>query len=459
MSLQSASGRPARERVVAVVGGGISGIAISYLLRRRGIGSEILEQSDRLGGRIGSCRLGERLLDFGGKNIGRRYRRFREFTAACGDNPYEYFGINSSQVRDGRIVTFDSRRRWASLLELARRCSRRDLFRFVRLCLAVRRDEENGYLGSSYFDALAERLDDPPAPRYFGDELCRRLVRPMSVRMNGAEPDEIYIGNFGSNLRMVLDSYDQLTLGMQRVLEQFERTATLRLGTRVESLAMEAGRVAGLRVTGATGVAEERRYDGVVLATPAAVSARIAAPAARRLAELLGSVRYFPVALILAEYARDIFTPRVRALVFDEDEPLSNAGSYGIHDLNIVRYTFSGRQARPYLCGEVDMEALLRLGEERLNRHIPVAGRERLRFVGRHFALGLCAYTRHYRRFASELRQELRALPGLYLCGDYLCGASIEACFRAAEQCAAAVAADLAPPAAWSGGDLPRLST
>lgn len=438
------NGRSASGKVVAIVGGGISGIAVSYLLRRRGIASELLEQSDGLGGRIGSCKLGERLLDFGGKNIGRRYRRFREFTAACGDNPYEYFGINSSQVRDGRIVTFDSRRRWSSLLELARRCPRRDLFRFGRLCLAVRRDEENGYLGSPYFDGLAERWDDPPARSYFGEELCRRLLRPMSVRMNGAEPDEIHLGNLGSNLRMVLDSYDQLVLGMQRVLEQFERTATIHLGTRVESLTLRAGRVAGLRVTGPAGVAEERFYDGVVLATPAAVSARIAAPAARRLAELLCSVRYFPVALILAEYARDIFTPRVRALVFDEDEPLSNAGSYGIHDLNIVRYTFSGRKARPYLRGEVDLEALLRLGEERLNRHISVDGRERLRFVGRHFELGLCAYTRHYRRFAGGLREELRALPGLYLSGDYLCGASIEACFRAAETCAAAVAADLA---------------
>jgi len=260
--------------------------------------------------------------------------------------------------------------------------------------------------------------------------------------MNGAEPDEIYVGNFGSNLRMVLDSYDQLALGMQRVLEQFEQTATVRLDTRVESLLLRDGRVAGLRVTDRTGHAEDRFYDGIVLATPAAVSAMIAAPAARDLAELLSGVRYFPVALILAEYARDIFTPQVRALVFDEEEPLSNAGSYGIHDLNIVRYTFSGRTARPYLCGEVDMESLLRLGEERLNRHIPVEGRERLRFVGRHFGLGLCAYTRHYRRFAGELQRALRALPGLHLTGDYLCGASIEACFRAAETCAAAVAAE-----------------
>jgi protoporphyrinogen/coproporphyrinogen III oxidase len=445
---QVPAGRPAPGKVFAVVGGGISGIAVSYLLRRRGIESEILEQSDRLGGRIGSCLLGERLLDFGGKNIGRRYRRFREFTASCGDNPYEYFGINSSQVRNGRIITFDSRRRWASLFDLARGCSGRDLVRFGRMCLAVRRDEENGYLGSPYFDALAERWGDPPARSYFSGDFCRRIVRPMSVRMNGAEPDEIHIGNLGSNLRMVLDSYDQLRLGMQRVIEQFEQAATIQLGARVESLIMRDGRIAGLRVSGRGSVAEERFYDGIVLATPAAVSARIAGPAARRLAELLAGVRYYPVALILAEYEREIFTPEVRALVFDEEEPLSNAGSYGFHDLNIVRYTFSGRRARPYLGGEVDMESLLLLGEERLNRHIPVDRRERVRFVGRHFELGLCAYTPHFKRFAGELREELRALPGLYLSGDYLSGASIEACFRAGERCVAAIAADLASPSA-----------
>ncbi len=445
MSVERRHGHPASGRVFAVVGGGVSGIAVSHLLRRQGIESEILEQSGTLGGRIGSCKLGERLLDLGGKNIGRRYRRFREFTACCGDNPYEYFGINSSQVRDGRIVTFDSKRRLRGFLELSRRCSRRDLFRFARMCLAVRRDEESGYLGSPYFDALANRLGDPPAGSYFGDELCRRIVRPMSVRMNGAEPDEVHVGNLGSNLRMVFDTYDQLKLGMGRVLEQFKRTATTRLGARVESLVVREGRVAGLLVAAGTGVAEERFYDGIVLATPAAVSARIAAPASPRLAELLASVRYHPVALILAEYARDVFAPEVRALVFDEEEPLSNAGSYGAHDLHIVRYTFSGRKARPYLSAGVDMEALLRLGEERLNRHIPVHRRERLRFVGRHYELGLCAYTPHYGRFAGALQRELATLPGLYLAGDYLSGASLEACFRAAEKCVAAIAAG-APP-------------
>jgi len=424
----------------AVVGGGISGIAAAYYLRRIGIDAEILEKSERLGGRIGSCRLGDRWLDFGGKNIGRRYRRFREFTASLGDNPYEYFGINSSQVRDGRIVTFDSKRRWTSMFDILRHCSKRDLLRFARMALAIKRDEANGFLGSRYFDRVGERFDDRPARSYFGDEFCRRILRPMTVRMNGAEPDEVYLGNLGSNIKMVLDSYDQLSLGMKRVLDQFADTVTVRLGASVESLApVDGGRVA-LSVSNGSGGPAQHVYDGVVLATTARLTARIVADAAPALSHLLADVRYYPVALVLAKYNRAVFTPAMRALVFDEDEPISNAGSYGVDDRDIVRYTFSGRAARTLLDGRTDTEALLDLAEERLNRYVPVSRNDREAFVGQRFEHGLCAYTDHIGRFRSGVQQELRALPGVYLAGDYLRGASIEACFHSAEGAASAIA-------------------
>lgn len=413
-------------RRFAVVGGGISGIAAAHYLRAAGIEAEILEQSGRIGGRVGSCRLGDRWLDVGGKNIGRRYRRFRAFTASLGDNPYEYFGINSSQVRDGKIVTFDSKRRWSSMIDMVRHCSKRDLFRFARMVLAIRRDEANGVLGSPYFDRLGERFDDRPARSYFGEEFCRRIIRPMTVRMNGAEPDEVYLGNLGSNIKMVLDSYDQLTLGMKRVLEQFAATANVRLGASVTSVAPSGDKVA-VCIDGA-----EQLYDGVIIATTAALTSRIIAGASPALSALLARVRYYPVALVLAKYKRPIFNPAMRALVFGEEEPVSNAGSYGVDDLDIVRYTFSGRAARPFLDGHTSTEELLDLAEERLDRYVPVKPADRETFTGQRFTHGLCAYTDHIGRFRSALQQELRKLPGIQLAGDYLRGASIEACFHSA---------------------------
>lgn len=427
-------------RRFAVIGGGISGIAAAYYLRCAGIDAEILEKSDRIGGRIGSCRLGDRWLDFGGKNIGRRYRRFREFTASLGDNPYEYFGINSSQVRDGKIVTFDSKRRWTSMVDMLRKCSKRDLLRFARMVLAIRRDEANGFLGSPWFDRIGDRFDDRPARSYFGDEFCRRILRPMTVRMNGAEPDEVFMGNLGSNIKMILDSYDQLSLGMKRVLDQFAEITAVRTGVSVQSLApVEGGRVAVSYANG-NGEVAPYVYDGVVVATTAHLTARIVAGASPALSELLGQVRYYPVALVLAKYRRPIFTPAMRALVFGEDEPLSNAGSYGVDDLDIVRYTFSGRSARALLDGRTGTEALLDLAEERLDRYVPVGRGDREAFIGQRFEHGLCAYTNHVGRFRTALQNELRALPGVWLAGDYLRGASIEACFHSAEDAANAIA-------------------
>jgi len=418
-----------------VIGGGASGIATSFFLKQRGIDSEIIEGQSAIGGRMGSVKLGNRLLDCGGKNIGRGYALFRQFAAALGAHPFEHFGLNSSQARNGRLVTFDGQRRWRSLLDLACGMSPFDMARFARMLRRVKSAEENGYLGSSYFSSMEERHDHRPVSEYFGREFCRRIIRPMSVRMNGAEPDEIHLGNLGSNLRMVMDTYDQLRDGLAPLLRDFEDGNSVRLNTRCESLVLRNGRVAGVRVRNDRGASEELACSGVVLATPAPVSAGLVQPILPDLARRLRSVAYYPVMLVLAEYRRPIFCSRVRAVVFDEEEPLSNAGAYGLNDLHVVRYTFSGRTARRCFAESVGDEDLLRMGEGALNRYIRVSERERENFAVRRFDLGLCAYTPSHSNFLDAVGRELRKASGLYVTGDYIQGASIEACFRSAKAC------------------------
>jgi oxygen-dependent protoporphyrinogen oxidase len=91
-----------------VIGGGASGIATSFFLKQRGIDSEIIEGQSAIGGRMGSVKLGNRLLDCGGKNIGRGYALFRQFAAALGAHPFEHFGLNSSQATAGWSPLTDS---------------------------------------------------------------------------------------------------------------------------------------------------------------------------------------------------------------------------------------------------------------------------------------------------------------------------------------------------------------
>jgi oxygen-dependent protoporphyrinogen oxidase len=116
---------------------------------------------------------------------------------------------------------------------------------------------------------------------------------------------------------------------------------------------------------------------------------------------------------------------------------LSNAGSYGLNDRNIVRWTFSGRPARGRIeGGDFDPEAMLAEAEAFLGRHAPIADARRVGFAARSFEPGLCAYRRDHASFLREAETRLDALPGLAIAGDYVRGASLEACVRSGEQAA-----------------------
>jgi oxygen-dependent protoporphyrinogen oxidase len=210
----------------------------------------------------------------------------------------------------------------------------------------------------------------------------------------------------------------------------------VRLQTTTEALLVTDGRVSGVRVRDANGTISDLHGAGVILATPAHAAAALTAPILPQLSAYLRSVSYYPVSLVIAEYDRPIFTSTVRALVFDGDEALSNAGAYGINDLNIVRYTFSGRSFRRRVADVADAYALVARGEAALGKHVPVDAAWRPRFVARHFNPGLCAYTPHHAEVIDRIDRERQHVDGLHLTGDYMQGASIEACFRSAFACA-----------------------
>ncbi len=418
-----------------IVGGGASGLGAAYFLRQLGIASVILEREDAAGGRMGTLQLGERTLDCGGKNIGRRYTLFRRFAASLGSHPFEYFGLNSSQEIDGRVRTFEAASRWQSMAALMRGVRPGDIVRFGRVLWQVRTDESSGYLGSALSRRLGDRYDHLPASRYFSPAFCDRVIRPMSVRMNGAEPDEIYLGNLPSNVRMLLDTYEQFANGLAPVLREAAAQYDVRPGMTVEGLLTKYGRVSGVRVRRTDGTSADVHGAGVILATPAGAAASLLGPVAPGAAAALRSVTYHPVTIVMAEYDRPIFPAATRAFVFGPREAVSNAGAYGINERHLVRYTFSGRAARQLLAQAPDAETLLAIAEAALGRYVRVEPAFRRRFVARHFDPGLCAYTARHAGAIDRLQQQLGSVAGVYATGDYMQGASLEACFRAAAAC------------------------
>jgi oxygen-dependent protoporphyrinogen oxidase len=414
---------------VAIVGSGASGLAAAFHLQRSGYDVELIERGDELGGRFGVGLLGDRPVMLGGKNIGRRYTAFRGFTASFGHQPWEPFGINASRVQGDQVLTLDSTRRGRSSRFLLRAGTPRDLARFASLAARVRRDEQNRFLGSPLAAALSRRHDHAPLAAHFEPKLTRNLLRPMTIRTNGAEPDECYLGTFNTNIGLLMDTYDQLSGGIQPVLDAFASRVTVTRGTRVESLLVRDGHVTGLRLARNGSAAAERSFDAVVLATPAHATADIVRASLPALSARLDAVRYFPSTVVLVEYDRPVFTPEVRALAMD-DGPCTNAGSYGATDRHIVRYTFSGREARTPSPSDAQIDVWVDQAEARLSRHVPLDGAQRLRSVRRHWEAAYCAYVPFHGEFFADVRDTVAGVPGLELAGDYLRGVSIEACFR-----------------------------
>ena len=432
------SSQDLRERRYAIVGGGLSGLAAAWYLQGRGAETHVFESADELGGRAISGELGDRLLTLGGKNIGRSYTRFRAFTSSLGDHRYEYFGINSSRVVDGRTITFDSERRGEMLRNL-RGVSARDVAHLARLAFTLTRDPDARYLSEAGCRSLARRYGTSSLQDLFGERLRELIIRSLTVRVSAAEPDEVPVANIFPYLGMMTDTYDQLVGGMHEIVEAAGRRSGVSVGTTVEGLIVQDGRVCGVEVSTSAGDRRRETFDGVVIATHAHAAARLLERTLPLAASLLGEVRYFPLLVLLVEYERPVFDSRVRALVFGPEEALSNAGAYGTRDLNVVRYTFSGRRARVLTEQEPDPERLATIAEAALAPHAQVAGNARLAMVAHRFLPGLCAYHSDQASFLHRLAPAGAAMPGLHLTGDYLRGCSIEACFAAAEEAVAAI--------------------
>ncbi|MFE1594152.1 FAD-dependent oxidoreductase [Nocardia sp. NPDC058705] len=420
----------------AVIGGGLSGIGAAYALHRAGHTVELFEQDSVLGGRCGFDALGGRPVMMGGKNIGRRYEQLREFIAASGQRAYEEFGINSSQIINDELVTLDNPGIAGFVRHLLRMGSPVDAARMLYYGARVRFDERNRYLGSDFGGA---GNDDVPLGAHFGTDFGRSVLRPLTVRLNAAEPDEVYLGAFGVSLGMVQDRYDQLVDGMQPVLDWFAGQVPVRLNTRVDRLVVRDGRVAGLDASESGGATTFSEYDGVVVAIPAYAAAALLEPVVPALGKALSEVAYYPSTVAVVQYEKPFFGSTVRSIAFDSG-PCSAAGVYGVNDLDIVRYTFSGREARP----APDAQQLARWideAEAKVRGHLGGPAVARVRTETRSWAAAHCAYLPDHAGFRTVVREQTETVAGLQLAGDYLLGAQLEACYRSGVAAARALVA------------------
>ena len=414
---------------VAVIGGGVSGMAAAYYLARQGHQVDLYESSDRLGGRMALSHLQGREICLGGKNIGFHYKEFRRFLAHYGKPKYEYFGLNSARLSNGKVLPFNSKKKREQFLTLLRSTTILDLWKLRRAWRAVQADRANGDLSGPYFKALV-REGSQTLTDYFSGKFSKSIARALTVRMNGAEPDQITLENFGTHLQMLQDEYEQITSPLENVFSAFQADPDIqtKLRTSVKALRNTNGFYA------LTGDGFMELYSKVIIALPAYGAAKLTKSDFPGISRALRQPRYFPVTVIVAKYERPVFETDLRALTFASESALSNIGAYGINDLNWVRYTFSGAAAQALNSHSMPDAQLLSIAEKQGLAYFHLNGNSCQAFKRRSWERGLCGYTPNESKFRSDLRVAQAEYPGLYFTGDYIKGASIENCFRAAKE-------------------------
>jgi oxygen-dependent protoporphyrinogen oxidase len=293
----------------------------------------------------------------------------------------------------------------------------------------ARSQRESGIVGGPYWARLAEENSDPAATSFFGRTVADHVLRPWTLRMMAAEPEEVYLGNLGPLLGRAPGSLNRVQGGMGAVVRAVLERFDVKLGHAVRRVVVADGRVVGVDGVTLEGAPFHERADVVVIATPANIAAEMLA-SIPLLARELRQIIYRPVATVVAEYSDVQFPRGAGGLFLPRGYALSHVAKYDAS--NRVRFSFAGVAARRAMV-ESSIEQLADLGERTFS---DVGGRlgRRVSFTGNVWRPGLCGQTWMHHRTIQSLLEHGKRFRGLALTGDYFRGNSLEACVIAAEE-------------------------
>lgn len=308
-----------------VIGGGISGLSAAYRLLQGGVDVEVLEAASRVGGLLGSERVGECVVETGADSI-------------LTEKPWairlaEEIGIGDAiiatraQMRGAHVVCRGKLERVPQGFSLI---APTDLTALARSPLL----SAGGKLRAALELGMPRRKLDQDdeslegfVVRRLGRELFERLAQPLAGGIYGADPARLSLratmprfldlerrhGSVIRGLRTrgkeVFDGaasgaryglFAAFSGGMQTFIDGLERTLAGRIkkGVRVTSIMQDGD---GFRVV----VGDEvRAYDAVVLALPAHPAAKVLRDFDRTLADAIDAIEYASAATVTMSWPR-----------------------------------------------------------------------------------------------------------------------------------------------------------
>ena len=465
-----------------VIGGGVSGLATAWYLRKAGREVRLLEKNPAVGGCMRTLRQDGFLLEQGPFNVLVRDPAFEQLLGDLGDDIEVEPAGPDAKMRylylGGRLVPLPSGP--ASLLT-SRFLSASGKMRLLAEPICARRPKS----------------DDPTigefATRHFGAEFAHNVLGAFVTGVFGGDADRLSLKACFPSLGRLDREYRSLFLhGLSVPIRRIGKPKNPRrrwkglinfvggLGAVSDAIARGLGNAVS---TNCEVTSVERRGDGycvaysasgvshsldtrhVVLATPIGQAIDLlktmADEPADRIAESLATVESVPLVILNLGFRRDDIGHDLKGfgfLVPPKQEGLSFLGvlwassifpSHAPPDHHLLR-VFVGGAKRPELARKNEDE-LVALAMDELRDLLELRGDPVLVNSCRH-ASAVPQYYPGHTEIVRCIRAQLSSVPNLHLVGNYLEGVSINDCVRQAREIVDKMVALPAEAASLSGG-------
>jgi oxygen-dependent protoporphyrinogen oxidase len=288
---------------IAIVGGGVAGLAAAWRLQRAGHDVELLEREGTPGGRMRSDRIdtprGTFVVDRGAQFVASGYRNLHAVAGVLGLGPrlHPIQPARTAVLRGGRLHTADYDALPALLRSgLLSAGARLRLARVLAALWRVRRRLD------PYHPERAAPLDDEDLARWLrrtaGEEAATYLFAPAFSSTFDAGPEELSAAFGLLTLRFVLGGFrlEAFDGGLGTFTAALAESVSVRTGCEVVSVetSTEGARVAYRTAGVGDGPEREGRVlaDGVVIAVPGSAAAALCATLTPDEKAFLSGVRY-----------------------------------------------------------------------------------------------------------------------------------------------------------------------
>jgi protoporphyrinogen oxidase len=278
-------------RKVIVVGAGIGGLAAAHSLRQRGYEVEVLEASNRPGGRMMTLEHRGDRVDVGAQFYHSNFRSAFELMDAVGVGGEKRMLRGSVQysLRDGGHYLYNQRNPYMKLLGWRGNLK---LYRFVlRYVLLGRRFSEFAIREDipEYDDIGILDLYDSPSDRTIRDYLVTMLTMGEALAL----PEWVSLYHFIRLFRLTLFcDYFGLVRGVSALAEGLAAQLPVEYETPVRQLVLEKGRAVGVELEGDGRV---RKAEHVIVAVTPPVAAGLLPEGLDEQRRFFESVKYAPL--------------------------------------------------------------------------------------------------------------------------------------------------------------------